>query len=116
MQALIMIEDPRDECRQNVALNKITTQSTDCVGYEGASYLAVDGNTTTDFGEKKPHACSCAKGTSSTFWSVDLGKPYPLHNIRIFHRNNGVVEFGDLAMEVKQTSTSGHMAYLVVQS
>ncbi|XP_041356715.1 uncharacterized protein LOC121373675 [Gigantopelta aegis] len=73
---------------KNVSLNKATTQSPECLDYEGASHLAVDGNTTTEFGESKPHACTCARGTSSTFWSVDLGKPYPLHNIRIFQRNS----------------------------
>ncbi|XP_041370161.1 fucolectin-5-like [Gigantopelta aegis] len=75
------------QLQENVALNKATTQSPECPGYEGASHLAVDGNTTTEFGLSKPHACTCARGTSSTFWSVDLGKPYQLHNIRIFQRN-----------------------------
>ncbi|XP_041363458.1 uncharacterized protein LOC121378800 [Gigantopelta aegis] len=69
-------------------MNLATTQSPVCVGYEGASHLAVDGNITTEFGQSKPHACTCARGTSSTFWSVDLGKPYPLHNIIIFQTNS----------------------------
>ncbi|XP_041379440.1 scavenger receptor class F member 1-like [Gigantopelta aegis] len=76
------------QLQENVALNKATTQSPECPGYEGASHLAVDGNITTEFGQSKPHACACAKGISSTFWSVDLGKPYRLHNIRIFQRNS----------------------------
>ncbi|XP_041352169.1 protein draper-like isoform X2 [Gigantopelta aegis] len=74
------------EAQENVALNKVTAQSPVCPGYEGASDLAVDGNTTTVFGETKPHACTCSMGKNATLWSVDLGKPYSLHNIRIFQR------------------------------
>ena len=71
-----------------MALNKTTNQSPICVGYEGAAYLAVDGNTTTKFGnDNSPHPCTCSKGTSSTYWSVDLGRDYSLNKITIYQRN-----------------------------
>ena len=74
---------------ENVALNKTTNQSSICVGYEGVAHLAVDGNTTTTFGDKNyPHPCTCSKGTSSTYWNVDLGRDYSLHDITIYQRSD----------------------------
>ena len=74
---------------ENVALNKTTKQSPICDGYKGAAYLAVDGNTTTKFGDdNSPHPCTCSHGISSTYWSVDLGRDYSLHDITIYQRNH----------------------------
>ena len=74
---------------ENVALNKTTHQSPICVGYEGAAYLAVDGNTTTKFRDDySTHPCTCSKGTSSTYWNVDLGRDYSLHDITIYQRSD----------------------------
>ena len=72
---------------ENVALRKTTDQSPECVGYEGAGSLAVDGNTTTEFGDVKPHACTCVRQSPSTYLSVDLGQSYPVYNIKIYQRN-----------------------------
>ena len=53
----------------------------------GAAYLAVDGNTTTRFGaDYAPHPCTCARGDPTTYWSVDLGQKYTLHDMMIYQR------------------------------
>ncbi|XP_041348307.1 uncharacterized protein LOC121367890 [Gigantopelta aegis] len=42
-------------------------------------------------------------GTSSTFWSVDLGKRYPLHNIRIFQRNSDHFRLNGFSVSVDES-------------
>ena len=75
---------------ENVALNKTTKQSPICGdGYEGAANVAVDGNTTTEFGDDYyPHPCTCSHGIFFTYWSVDLGRDYSLHDITIYQRSD----------------------------
>ena len=71
-----------------MALNKTANQSTVCEHpWGGAANLAVDGNTITRFGEdNETHPCTCAKGNRSTYWSVDLGQEYTLHDMMVYQR------------------------------
>ena len=78
---------------ENVALRKTTNQSPLCVDYEGAGSLAVDGNTTTVFGDVQPYACTCVMEKQSTYWIVDLEKTYPIYNIQIYQRNSSKFSF-----------------------
>ncbi|XP_041377802.1 multiple epidermal growth factor-like domains protein 10 [Gigantopelta aegis] len=74
--------------KENVALHRTTTQSPECSGYEAGASLAVDGNTTTIFGNVRyKHKCTCARDVSPmpTQWRVDLRKQYQLHKIQIFN-------------------------------
>ncbi|XP_041363056.1 protein draper-like [Gigantopelta aegis] len=71
---------------ENVALRKQAQHSEECKNVLGKASLAVDGDTTTEFGDKAPHRCTCSKGKDK-FWSVDLGKEYPIKNIKIYQRN-----------------------------
>ncbi|XP_041363005.1 multiple epidermal growth factor-like domains protein 10 isoform X2 [Gigantopelta aegis] len=71
---------------ENVALRKQAQHSKECEDYSGKASIAVDGNTTTEFGDKAPHGCTCSIGKDK-FWSVDLGKEYLIKNIKIYQRN-----------------------------
>lgn len=74
----------------NVAQNKSTNQHP---GYYTAgntqftSEKAVDGNNSTDFGEKSCTHTNAAN-TDSAFWSVDLESNIFITGVRIFNRSN----------------------------
>ena len=54
----------------------------------GAAYLAVDGNRTTRFGaDNESHPCTCARGNLTTYWSVDLGQKYTLHDMMVYQQS-----------------------------
>ncbi|XP_041347574.1 multiple epidermal growth factor-like domains protein 11 [Gigantopelta aegis] len=70
---------------ENVALAKTTNQSATCFGHKAEALLAVDGDIRTDFGEPGNYHCTCSEGVPR-FWSVDLGRAYPLNKIKIYQR------------------------------
>ena len=60
----------------------------------GAAYLAVDGNTTTGYGDyNESHPCTCARGDLTTYWSVDLGQKYSLHDMMVYQRGDSKYRF-----------------------
>ncbi|XP_041352214.1 scavenger receptor class F member 1-like [Gigantopelta aegis] len=72
--------------KENVALGKTSEQSTTCPHRLGKASLAVDGDTTTTISGNGSYHCTCSKNKPS-YWRVDLGKKYPLQNIRIYQAN-----------------------------
>ncbi|XP_050401233.1 multiple epidermal growth factor-like domains protein 10 isoform X2 [Patella vulgata] len=75
-----------DSCqKENVAFNKLASQSSNYNSEKNAQ-LAVDG--LKDTRENSPTCSHTAEKQASAFWKVDLGKSYPIRDIRIFVRNN----------------------------
>ncbi|KAK6188230.1 hypothetical protein SNE40_004456 [Patella caerulea] len=75
-----------DSCqKENVAFDKFASQSSS-YDSEKTPELAVDGQKDTSV--YSPTCSHTAIQQSSAFWRVDLGKTYPIRDIRIFVRNN----------------------------
>ncbi len=74
--------DP-NQTRQNVALNKLTTQSS--TSHSGVSSRAVDGNTS---GIWSGNSVTHTDVTTQPWWQIDLGENSPIAEIVLWNRTN----------------------------